>query len=188
MSGLPVKRDATYEDLLEVPEHLMAEIIDGDLVTSPRPAARHAAAASSLGADIHTAFGRKTGGGPGGWVILSEPEVHIVGQVLVPDIAGWRRERMPEIPDVAYFDLAPDWVCEISSPATAAMDRTRKRHHYGRAGVGHVWILDPGPQTLEVYRRDGDDWRLTLSVAGDVTVRAEPFEAVELDLAQVWAR
>jgi Uma2 family endonuclease len=188
MSGLPARRAATYEDLLKVPEHLVAEIIDGELVTSPRPAARHAAAASSLGADIHTAFGRKSGGGPGGWVILIEPEVHIVGQVLVPDIAGWRRERMPEIPDVAFFDLAPDWVCEISSPSTAAMDRTRKRHHYGRAGVGHVWILDPGPATLEVYRLDGADWRLTLSVAGDVTVRADPFEAVELDLAQVWAR
>src|SRR2546429_2233570 len=90
------RRRATYADLLRVPEHLVAEIIDGELVTSPRPAARHAAAASSLGADIHTAFGRKSGGGPGGWVILIEPEVHLLGQVLVPDIAGWRRERMPE--------------------------------------------------------------------------------------------
>jgi Uma2 family endonuclease len=167
---------------------LVAEIIDGELVTSPRPSARHAAAASSLGADIHTAFGRKSGGGPGGWVILMEPEVHLVGQVLVPDIAGWRRERMPEIPDVAFFDLAPDWVCEISSPSTAAIDRTSKRRYYGRAGVGNVWILDPGPATLEVYRLDGVDWRLTLSVAGDVTVRAEPFEAMELNLSQVWAR
>jgi len=188
MSGLPAKRAATYDDLLKVPEHLVAEIIDDKLVTRPRPAARHAAAASSLGADLHTAFGRKSGGGPGGWVILAEPEVHVVGQVLVPDIAGWRRERMPEIPDVAFFDLAPDWVCEISSPSMAAMDRTRKRHHYGRAGVGHVWILDPGPDTLEVYRLDGDNWRLTLSVAGDLKVRAEPFEAVELDLVEAWAR
>jgi Uma2 family endonuclease len=129
MSGAPAKRAATYEDLLKVPEHLVAEIIDGELVTSPRPAFRHAAAASSLGADIHTAFGRTRGGGPGGWVILIEPEVHIVGQVLVPDIAGWRRQRMPEIPDVAFVELAPDWVCEISSQSTAAMDRTRKRYH-----------------------------------------------------------
>lgn len=188
MSGAPAKRAATYEDLLKVPEHLVAEIIDGDLVTSPRPAYRHAAAASSLGADIHRAFGRKSGGGPGGWVILIEPEVHIVGQVLVPDIAGWRREQMPEIPDVTFVELAPDWVCEISSPSTAAMDRTRKRHHYGRAGVHHMWILDPGPATLEVYRMDGDTWQLTLSAAGDVKVRAEPFEAVEIDLAEVWAR
>jgi Uma2 family endonuclease len=188
MSGVPAKRAATYEDLLKVPEHLVAEIIDGELVTSPRPAFRHAAAASSLGADIHTAFGRKSGGGPGGWVILIEPEVHVVGQVLVPDIAGWRRERMPEIPDVLFAELAPDWVCEISSPSTAAMDRTRKRHHYGRARVGHFWILDPGPATLEVYRLDGDKWQLTLSAAGDVKMRAEPFEAVEIDLTGVWAR
>ncbi len=188
MAGLPTKRVATSECLLKVPDNLVGEIIDGDLVTSPRPAARHAAAASSLGADLHTAFGRKSGNSPGGWVILTEPEVHIVGQVLVPDLAGWRRERMPEISDVAFFDLAPDWVCEISSPSTAAIDRTRKRHHYGRARVGHVWILDPEPATLEVNRLDGTDWRLTLSVAGNVTVRAEPFDAVELDLAQVWAR
>jgi Uma2 family endonuclease len=188
MSGVPAKCAATYGDLLKVPDHLVAEIIDGELVTSPRPAFRHAAAASSLGADIHTAFGRKSGGGPGGWVILIEPEIHVVGQVLVPDIAGWRRERMPEIPDVPFVELAPDWVCEISSPSTAAMDRTRKRHQYGRAGVGHVWILDPGPATLEVYRLDGDKWQLTLSAAGNVKVRAEPFDAVETDLAEVWAR
>lgn len=188
MSQAPVKRPATYEDLLKVPEHLVAEIIDGDLVTSPRPAARHAAAGTSLGADIHGAFGRKGGAGPGGWVILFEPELHIVGQIMVPDLAGWRRERMPEIPDVAFFELAPDWACEILSPSTAAMDRTRKRHHYGRASVGHLWILDPGPQTLEVDRLDGEGWRLVLSVAGDIKVRADPFEAIELDLGVVWAR
>ena len=188
MSGLPAKRPATLEDLAKVPEHLVAEIIDGDLVTSPRPSARHAAAASSLGADIHTAFGRANGSGPGGWVILIEPELDIVGQVLVPDIAGWRRERMPEIPDVAFFELAPDWVCEISSRSTAAMDRTRKRQHYGRASVSHFWILDPDPATLEVYRLDGDTWRLALSAAGNVKVRAEFFEAIEPDWEQIWAR
>jgi Uma2 family endonuclease len=188
MSGLPAKSPATYEDLLRVPDHLVGEIVDGELVTSPRPAARHAAAAAALGADIHTTFGRSSGGGPGGWVILSEPELHIVDQVLVPDIAGWRRDRMPEIPDVAFFDLPPDWVCEISSPSTAALDRTRKRHHYGRAGVSHFWIIDPAPQTLEVYRLEHGDWLLALSAAGNVKVRAEPFETVEIDLANVWAR
>jgi Uma2 family endonuclease len=177
-----------YDDLQQVPEHLIAEIVDGKLVTRSRPAARNAAATSSLIADIHTTFGRKSGGGPGGWVILFGSELHIVGQVLVPDIAGWRRERMPEIPDVAFVELAPDWVCEISSPSTAAIDRTRKRYHYGHAGVGHMWMLDPGPATLEVYRRDGDNWQLALSAAGDVQVRAQPFEAVGIDLAEVWAR
>jgi Uma2 family endonuclease len=188
MSRIPAIPAATYDDLLRVPEHLVAEIIDGKLVITPRPAARHAAVASSLNADIHRAFGRKGGSGPGGWVILIGSELHLVGQVLVPNIAGWRRERMPEIPDVTFVELAPDWVCEISSPSTVALDRTRKRDHYGHAGVSHLWILDPDPATLEVYRMDGDTWRLTLAAAQDVKVRAEPFDAVEIDLAEVWAR
>lgn len=185
--GAPAKRPATYADLLRVPEHLVAEIIDGDLVTSPRPAARHAAAASALGEELGPPFKRGRGG-PGGWVILDEPELHVAGQVLVPDLAGWRRERMPEIPDVAFFELTPDWVCEVASPATAALDRTRKRHHYGRAGVGQLWLIDPGPRTLEVYRPERDAWLLVFSAAGDVKVRAEPFDAVEIDLTNLWAR
>jgi Uma2 family endonuclease len=188
MSGVPAKRPATYEDLLKVPEHLVAEIIDGELITSPRPAARHTVASSALGADLGSAFGRTNRGGPGGWVILDEPELHIVGQVLVPDLAGWRRERMPEVPDVAFFDVAPDWICEVLSPSTAARDRTRKMHHYARARVAHLWFLDPVLQTLEVFRLDGDGWRLAMSAAGDAPVRAEPFDAIDLDMAGLWAR
>jgi Uma2 family endonuclease len=187
MSRASAKRPATYADLLRVPEHLVAEIVDGELVTSPRPAARHAAAASALGEELGPPFKRGRGG-PGGWVILDEPELHIVGQVVVPDLAGWRRERMPEIPDVTYFELAPDWVCEVLSPSTAALDRTRKRPHYARAGVTHLWLVDPIAQTLEVHRRQAEDWLLVFSVAGDVKVRAEPFDAVEIDLGSLWAR
>ncbi len=188
MSGVPVRRPATYDDLSQVPDHLVGEIIDGELVTSPRPAARHAMATSALGVDLGGAFGRAGGGGPGGWVILDEPEVHVVGQVLVPDLAGWRRARMPEVPDVAFFELAPDWVCEVPSPATAAVDRTRKTHHYARANVQHLWFVDPGPQTLEVFRLDGEGWRLAMTAAGNVRIRAEPFDVLELDLAGLWAR
>jgi Uma2 family endonuclease len=188
MSGPLVKRAASYEDLLKVPKHLVAEIIDGDLVTSPRPAVRHAAATSSLGADLHTAFGRMGGAGPGGWVILDEPELHLTGQVMVSDLAGWRRSRMSEIPDIAFFELAPNWVCEVLSPSTVALDRTRKTHHYARAGVGHLWFLDPVPETLEVFRLEGGAWRLVTGVAGNVKVRAEPFGAIDLDLANIWAR
>lgn len=188
MSGVPARRGASYEDLLRVPENLVAEIIDGDLITSPRPSIRHAAVSSNLGMDILSAFGRRGRGGPGGWVILDEPEVHIVGQVVVPDIAGWRREHMPQVPEAAFVDVAPDWLCEVLSPSTAAIDRTRKMHHYARAQVGHVWLLDPGPETLEVFRLEGGGWRVALSVAGSVVIRAEPFDAVEIDLAQVWAR
>jgi Uma2 family endonuclease len=188
MTGGSGRRPATYADLEKVPDHLVAEIIDGELITSPRPALRHAAATSGLGADLTVNFGRRGGGGPGGWIILDEPEVHIVGQVLVPDIAGWRRERLPELPDAAFFELVPDWACEVLSPSTAALDRTRKMHHYARAGLRHLWLLDPAPETVEVFRLDGEGWRLVSSVAGAVKLRAEPFDAVELDLAPIWAR
>jgi Uma2 family endonuclease len=119
---------------------------------------------------------------------LDEPELHLVGQVMVPDLAGWRRERMPEIPDVSFFELALDWVCEILSPATATLDRTRKMRHYADAGVHHLWLVDPRIKTLGVYRLDGGSWRVVVTHGGDAPVRAEPFDAVELDLASLWSR
>lgn len=188
MSTSAAKQPASYEDLQNLPENLVGEIIDGELVASPRPSLRHAAAASALGADLAPSFGRRGGSGPGGWIILAEPEIHIVGQVLVPDLAGWRRERLPELPDEPFLELAPDWVCEVLSPSTIARDRTRKTHHYARAGVRHLWFIDPIPETLEVYRLEAGAWRLVESVAGSVKVRAEPFEALEIDLANWWAR
>jgi Uma2 family endonuclease len=181
-------RPAAYDDLLALPEHVVGEIIDGELVVSPRPASRHASATSWLGAELVQLFGRGNRGGPGGWVILDEPELHVVGQVIVPDLAGWRRERMPEVPELPFFELVPDWTCEVLSPSSAARDRTRKMHHYLRAGVRHVWLLDPATKTLEVYRLDGETWRLALGAAGDTKVRAEPFDAVELDMAVIWTR
>jgi Uma2 family endonuclease len=188
MSDATGKQPATYEDLVALPSYLVGEIVDGELIVSPRPGSLPAAAKSSLGADLQTTFGRSGGGRPGGWVILDEPELHVAGQVMVPDLAGWRRERMPQLPDVAFFELAPDRVCEVHSPSTIALDRTRKTHHYARAGVGHLWFLDPGPQTLEISRLEGGGWRLVASVAGNEKIRAEPFEVMELDLAGVWAR
>ncbi len=188
MSGPGLKRPATYEDLLTVPDGLIGEIVDGELVTSPRPAVRHAAASSMLQSAVSAAFDRRGGGTPGGWVILFEPELHVVGQILVPDIAGWRQERMPALPDTAFLETAPDWLCEVLSPATVALDRTRKMFHYARAGVSHLWLLDPHPETLEVFRLDGGSWRLVTSVAGAVRIAAEPFEAVEMDLGRIWAR
>ncbi len=188
MSGSGPKRPPTYEELLKVPDGLVAELIDGDVVTSPRPSIRHAAASSILQSTVSGAFDRRGGGTPGGWVILFEPELHVVGQVLVPDIAGWRQESMPTLPDAPFVETAPDWVCEVLSPSTIAMDRTRKMFHYARAGVSHLWLLDPQPETLEVFRLDDETWRLVTSVAGTVRISAEPFEAVELDLGRVWAR
>jgi Uma2 family endonuclease len=184
----PARRRATYEDLLAVPENLVAEIIHGVLVTRPRPAVPHARAASRLGGALDGPFDRGKGG-PGGWVILDEPELHLSGgHVFVPDLAGWRRERMPRIPmEAAAVELAPDWACEIVSPSTAATDRAEKMPIYATERVTHVWIIDPLVRTLEVFRLDGETYRAVHVWRDSAVVRAEPFDAIELELAGLWA-
>ncbi|WP_074949969.1 Uma2 family endonuclease [Myxococcus fulvus] len=179
------KRPATYEDLLALPEHVVGQIVDGELIVMPRPASPHGRATSRLGGELYGPFERGRGG-PGGWFFHDEPELHFRKDVLVPDLAGWRRERMPEIPDVPYFTLAPDWVCEVLSPSTASLDRVRKKRIYAREGVGHVWLVDPKARTLEVFRRDGERWVELGTYSGDERVRAEPFEALELVLSDLW--
>jgi Uma2 family endonuclease len=183
----PAKRQATYDDLLAVPEHLVAEIIYGQVVTHPRPASPHARAASKLGARLDGPFDMGEGG-PGGWIILDEPELHLGGHVLVPDLAGWRRQRMPEMPDVTAFDIVPDWICEIVSPSTAATDRAEKMPIYASLGAPYLWLLDPGPRTLEVYRLEDARYVVLQTASGNAVLRAEPFDAIELALAQLWAR
>ena len=186
----PADRTARYQDLLDLPEQLVGEIIAGELHTHPRPAPRHARAYSALGYRIG---GPYDGGidGPGDWWILDEPELHLGSDVLVPDLAGWRRERMPELPETAWFELAPDWVCEILSPSTARVDRVLKMPVYAREGVGHLWLVDPDLQTLEVYRLDADHeaphWLLLESLEGDAPVRQPPFDAIEFPLGSLWA-
>lgn len=181
----PAPKRATYEDLLRVPANLVAEILDGELYTSPRPASPHALASSGLGMEIGGPFhmGR---GGPGGWWILFEPELHFGEDVLVPDRAGWRRERMPAVPKVPFFTLPPDWICEVESPSTRRLDRVKKLPAYARRGVSHAWLVDPEARTLEVLRLEGNSWVLAATHGGDEIVRAEPFAAVELDLLVLW--
>jgi Uma2 family endonuclease len=182
------KRRATYDDVLAAPESKVAEILDGELFLSPRPAYRHANATSVLGAEILGAFHRPPGDPehPGGWWILGEPELHFGDDVLVPDLAGWRRERLPRIPDVAWLDLAPDWICETLSPSTAGIDRGRKLRIYAREGVARVWLVDPIAHTLEVLELEGGRWVVAAVHAGTDAVRAEPFAAIEIDLARLW--
>ena len=184
----PARRRATYDDLLRVPEHLIAEIIDGELIASPRPASPHARAASGIGSDIWGPFDRLPGGGggPGGWWILFEPELHLGADVVVPDLAGWRRERMPVMRDVPFFELVPDWVCEVVSPRTGAIDRGRKMRIYAREGAGHLWMVDPIARTLEVYRLENGHWVVAATHAGNEQVRAEPFAAVEVEIGRWW--
>ena len=140
------------------------------------------------GSDGRSRSVRRRDRGPGGWVILVEPELHVVEQVMVPDLAGWRRERMPELPDAEFAEVAPDWICEVTSPSTGALDRAKKMPHYARAGVGHVWLVDPSARTVEIFHPDAGGWRLAQTFAENAKVRAEPFDAVELDLALLWAR
>lgn len=179
------RRPATYEDLLAVPDHLVAEIVDGQLYTSPRPAPRHADASSGLGGALRGPFDRGRGG-PGGWRILDEPELHLGPDVLVPDLAGWRRERLPVLPDDSYFTVAPDWICEVVSPSTAALDRVRKLGVYTRESVSHAWLVDPVAQTLEVLRLESSRWFIVGTFAGATAVRVEPFEAIEWNLTDLW--
>ena len=180
-----VKEPATYEDLIRVPDGKVAEILDGELYATPRPAARHTRVASALGFELGVPFdvGR---GGPGGWWILDEPELHLHADVVVPDLAGWRRERLPAIPDVAAFTLPPDWVCEVMSASTEGIDRGKKLAIYAREGVAHAWLLNPSTETLEVLARTGGNWTLMATHVGRTAVRAQPFEAIELDLAAIW--
>jgi Uma2 family endonuclease len=180
-----VHKPATYDDLARLPPHVVGEIVGGELVVSPRPAAPHAHAASVLGMDLGSPFQRGRGG-PGGWWILDEPELHFGANVLVPDLAGWRRERMPVVPDVPFFTLAPDWLCEVTSPSTASLDRVRKMPLYAEAGVTYVWLVDPRERLLEAYRREGTQWLRIAAHSDDERVRVEPFAAVELELSALW--
>lgn len=177
---------ATYADLEAVPEDLVAEIIQGVLYALPRPGGPHTSAASVLGMDLGSPFHRGRGG-PGGWRILDEPELHLGEDVLVPDLAGWRRERMPDAPAGPFITLPPDWVCEVLSPSTAGHDRTRKMPVYAQHGVTWLWIVDPSTRTLEVFHlnaRKRFEQEQAFSEAG--AIRAQPFDAIELELAALW--
>ena len=185
LEEMSIKRPATYDDVLAAPEHVIAEILDGELITSPRPALPHADASSGLLAVVRLAFDRG-GGGPGGWRVLAEPELHLGHDVLVPDIAGWRRTRLPTLPAEEWLTLPPDWVCEVLSPSTAAIDRTRKLPIYAREGVSHAWLVDPIAQTVEVLRRERHAWVLVATTSGAGMIRAEPFEGIEIDPRLLW--
>ncbi|MFI5288197.1 MAG: Uma2 family endonuclease [Polyangia bacterium] len=180
------KGRATYDDLLALPDHVVGEIIGGELIATPRPASPHAVAGTAIGSDLFGSYNRPPGGGTGGWWILFEPELHLGADVLVPDVAGWRRERMPRIPNVPAFELAPDWVCEIVSPSTERIDRARKMAIYAQVRVEHLWLVNPLIRTLEIYRLEGEGWKLVTIFAGSEKIRAVPFDAIELELDRWW--
>jgi Uma2 family endonuclease len=181
----PFDRPATFEDLKHVPDQMVAEVVDGELHTNPRPALPHARASSRLGSSLGPPFDEGLDG-PGGWIILDEPELHLGPHILVPDLAGWRRERLPAVPNAAASSLSPDWVCEVLSPATASLDRVKKLTVYGREHVAWLWFIDPTARTLEVLRLDEGRWAIVAVHEGHEVVRAEPFAALALELRRLW--
>jgi Uma2 family endonuclease len=185
--GDPAQRRATYQDVLDAPPNKVAEVLSGVLYVHPRPAKPHTAAATALGEELGPPFKRGRGG-PGGWILLDEPELHLGEDIVVPDLGGWRRSTMPAIvEDAPYFAVAPDWVCEVLSPSTEKIDRREKLPIYAREGVSHAWLVQPRLRTLEVLRREGRSWLIVATFADDAKVRAEPFDAIELDLSVLWA-
>ena len=197
--GAHPKRDARFPNLreevvdgyLSAPQHVLAQVVDGELFALPRPRRQHAGVTSVLGEELGPPF-RRGHGGPGGWLILHEPELHLgdLPDIVAPDLAGWRRQRVPEdffaADAPAHIDLAPDWVCEVLSPSTEGLDRGRKMRVWRRECVGHVWLISPELRTLESYRLESGRYSLLDTFEGDASVRAEPYEAIELSLARLW--
>ena len=178
-------RRATYQDVLDAPAYQVAEIVNGTLYTHPRPAMPHALASSYLGDELVGPFG-KGRGGPGGWWIIDEPELHLDEDIVVPDLAGWRRERMPDYPLTAYVALAPDWVCEVLSESTRKHDLHEKRPIYAREGVPHLWLVDPVDRTLEAFELHDGQWLLIASAKDDEPVSIRPFDAITFSLGDLW--
>lgn len=180
------KKRAVYEDLYSIPENMTGEIIGGELVVTPRPSRKHTYATSRLDKEIGYPYDLGRGGGPGGWVLLVEPEIGLGEHIMVPDLAGWREERYPDEEPHNWISAAPDWVCEVLSPSTRKVDRIRKMPIYARFSVPYLWLLDPLDQTLEVFRLKEGEWVVTGFHEGDDKVRAMPFMEIEIHLSDLW--
>ena len=180
------KRRATYQDILDAPEHMVAEIIGGDLRLSPRPGGPATAVASKLAGELIPPFNNGRGG-PGGWIIAFEPELHLGDEIVVPDLAGWKVEHLPKVPEGAFFTVTPDWVCEVVSPTSETCDRLEKLPLYAVRGIGHAWVLHPRRRSLEAFRLHDGKWLAVAIHRTNDCARIEPFEAIEIDLAVLWA-
>jgi Uma2 family endonuclease len=183
------KRPATFEDLLNVPEDQFAEILNGELSVTPKPAAPHETVAALIAQGLGPFNGEPGGpGGPGGWIIAAVPHLRLGTDALVPDVAGWRRERMPEVPNTPFVTIAPDWVCEVLSPESVKRDRIVKAKIYERDRVGHYWIADPMNRKLQVMRLEEDGFVIAGKFEGDKRIAAEPFEEMEMELGRWWGK
>jgi len=176
-----------YDQLCALPDGVTGEILSRQLHTQISGSARHAVAITGLLSNIGTAFDFARNG-PGGWFTLHKPEIHFVRdtEVAVPDLAGWRRERMPQVPEGHRFEVVSDWVCEILSPSTARKDRFIKLPIYAKYGVAHAWLVDPEAHTLEAFELRDGFWLRIAALQDDAAVRVAPFDAIEFSLADLW--
>jgi Uma2 family endonuclease len=182
----PARKGATYDDLHHIPENMTGEIIGGELLVTPRPSFEQAHAESVLGSELLPPYEFGRGGGPGGWIILLEPEIWLGEHVLVPDLAGWKRERLWGLPKTEWRSVPPDWVCEIVSPSTARTDKVRKMPVYAQQAVPHLWLVDPANRTLDVFKLESGKWTLLASFVENDGVRAEPFQEIAIELGNLW--
>lgn len=185
MTAALAKRFLAYPDLLAIPEQeRFHEIVAGELVRKAMPSPRHGRAQRTLGGRIGDPYDRKPGGvRPGGWWIVTEVEVELSKhEVYRPDASGWRRERLPKLPDEAPIEVRPDWVCEVLSRSNASNDLVKKMRVYHRSGVVHYWIVDPDAEVLTVYRWAPEGYLVVQTAGRGERVRAEPFVEVELDI------
>ena len=184
--AVALKKQAVYDDLFSLPDNMVGEIIDGELIATPRPSRRHGVAASVLGSEILPPYQLGRGGGPGGWIIIDEPEISLGAHILVPDLAGWRRERFLASEETNLISVSPDWVCEILSPKTVGLDKVRKMPIYAQHGIAHLWLVDPAAKTLDVFRLESNRWVLLATFIENDKVRAEPFDEIEIELGNLW--
>jgi len=181
-------KPATYADLLSLPEDVRAEILSGQIVTSPAPLPRHSKVQGAVRRFIGGPYDDDDGhGGPGGWWIFVEVDVQLGRHDIVrPDLAGWRRERLSDPGNRRPIDVVPDWICEVLSPSTASRDRVIKRKLYAESGIRHYWIVDVDARILEVFELAGDRWALVATYGDDATARIPPFEEVELPIGRLF--
>lgn len=180
------RKKASYDDLFSIPENMLGEIVDGELVVTPRPSARHMNVEFALSGELAPAYRFGRGGGPGGWIILPETEIMLGEHLLVPDLAGWRKGRFPGAPKENWISVSPDWVCEILSPNTIRVDKVKKMPIYARHGVAYLWLIDPTARTLDVFKLESSKWFMQAAFTENDKARAEPFLEVEIELDNLW--
>lgn len=185
MAELAPKK-ATYDDLYTLPENMTGEIIAGELIATPRPSRKHVATTTLLTSRVVPPYQFGEGGGPGGWIILVEPEVKLGEDIVVPDLGGWKRERFPISEETNWISVAPNWVCEVLSPNTMRHDKVRKMPLYAQHAVEHIWLIDPVAMTMDAFRLEGGRWLLLCSYAEDDVATVEPFQEVNINLKDLW--